>query len=343
MADEQLFNIKSEDDAWKALSDAVSAGADAGEHPRIVWGGWPNIEIHLPNTSIEGSISPSMMEAFIELQKSIYRTHTLLSSGTDNLRHLSRYEREQFEFRVKVEKGSSDYKIDLTEIVSKLGNDIVSKMSGTELVVTVLGLALIVAGTVGWRAYLSQKTEVKRLQVDDDKTQQLLTNYQAQLGHDTERFKLLTTTIQQHPVLKQIESSTNQSRDQIIKAVAEENGGSVMGIELSKEVANEISSTSRQQSAEVKISGSYRIAKVDTTIADGFRVTLEDLKTDEQITASLLDAMISAKHLETIRNAEWAKKPVYVEMIARRLRGRLVDAKVVSVIELDGSGQQVRS
>jgi hypothetical protein len=71
---------------------------------------------------------------------------------------------------------------------------------------------------------------------------------------------------------------------------------------------------------------------------------LEDLKTDEQITASLLDALISAKHKETIRNAEWAKLPVHVEMIARRLRGRLVDAKVVSVIELDAAkGHQVRT
>jgi hypothetical protein len=52
MADEQLFHIKSEEDAWRALSDAVKAGADAGEHPKIVWGGWPNIEIHLPNTAV---------------------------------------------------------------------------------------------------------------------------------------------------------------------------------------------------------------------------------------------------------------------------------------------------
>jgi serine/threonine protein phosphatase PrpC len=284
-----------------------------------------------------------MMEAFLELQKSIYRTHTLLSSGTENLRHLSRYEREQFEFRVKVEKGSSDYKIDLTDIVSKLGNDIVSKMDGTQLVVTVLGLALIVAGTVMFRAYLNQKTEAKKLTVDDDKTQSLLANYQAQLGHDTERFKLLTTTIQQHPVLKQIEQSTNQSRDQILRAVADEDGGSVMGVELSKEVANEISSTIRQQSAEVSISGKYRVAKVDTTIADGFRVTFEDLKTDELINASLLDVLISAKHKETIRNAEWAKLPVQVEMTARRLRGNLVDAKVVNVIELDAKGRVVKS
>jgi hypothetical protein len=342
MVDEQQFNIKSEDDAWKALSDAV-AGADAGEHPKIVWGGWPNIKIHLPNTSIDGSISPSMMEAFIELQRSIYRTHTLLSSGTESLRHLSRYEREQFEFRVKVEKGSSDYNIDLTEILSRLGNDIVSKMDGTQLVITVLGLAIIVAGSIGWKLYLNQKTEIKRLTVDDDKTQTLLANYQAQLGPDTERLKLLTTTIQQHPVLKQIENSTNHSRDQIVKAIADESGGTVMGIELSKEVANEISSTPRQQSAEVKVSGNYRVAKVDTTITDGFKVTLEDLKTDEQITASLFDAIISAKHKETIRNAEWAKLPVYVEMIARRLRGHLLDAKVVSVIELDAKGRQVQT
>ena len=102
------------------------------------------------NTPIKGSISPSMMEGFIELQKTIYRSHTLLLSGTDNLRTLNRFEREQLEFRVKVDKGSSLYSINLQEIAQKLGADRIAKMTGPELVVTVLGVSLIVGGVIAW-------------------------------------------------------------------------------------------------------------------------------------------------------------------------------------------------
>src|SRR5947207_8949824 len=74
-----------------------------------------------------------MMGAILQLQKSIYRTHALLSTGSDNLRTLSQIERERFEIRVKVDKGSSDLSINLSDIISKYGNDIIADRKSTRL------------------------------------------------------------------------------------------------------------------------------------------------------------------------------------------------------------------
>lgn len=335
MAEEILFTISSENDAFALLEEMKQRGlSDRDAKPKIVWNKWPTIDIHLPNTPAEGSISPTMMAAFLELQKTIYRTHSLLSSGTSNLRTLSRIEREELEFTVKVKKGSSGYSIDLNEIISKLGNEVVSKMSGTELVITVIALALILGGHQAYRAYLNQKTEQKKIESEDSGTKQLLENHQAQLAHDTKRYEMLTSALVSKPILREIEAETNRSRDEILKAVAEEGGGQVMGVDLPKDFANEISSTTRRQSKDVNLAGKYRIAKVDTTIADGFRVTLEDTETGEEITASLLDAMVSSAHRTALQKAEWSKVPVFVEMKARRLRGRIIDAVVIGVREV---------
>jgi len=331
MAEEVVFRIRNEEDAWKALQDALENKVEISPEMKIIWSGWPVIRIYLPNVPEDATISTSMMSAILELQTSVYRTHALLTTGDSNLRSLTRFDRERFELRVKVEKGSSDLSINLPDIIAKYGNDIVAKMTGTELLIMVLGLALIYASKLAYSEYLSNRTAQRRIASDDEKTKHLLDNFQAQLEHDSNRYEMLTQAINTRPALKQIEYSANAARDEIVKAVAEENGGKIQGIDLPPAVANEISSVSRSQSSEAHVAGQYKVAKVDTTVPDGFRVTLEDVKSGEMITASLLDAMISAEHRQALQNAEWNKKPVFVEMMGRRLHGRMVDAKIVSV------------
>jgi len=159
----------------------------------------------------------------------------------------------------------------------------------------------------------------------------LLSNFESQPENDTKRYELLTRALESRPVLKQIEQSVNQAREEIVRAVADERGGSIQGIALPQEVAAEITSVSRTQSSEAKLAGQYKVARVDTTVPDGFRVTLEDVNTGDLITASLFGALISAEHRRILQDAEWKKKPLFVEMVGRKLRGRIVDAKIVSV------------
>lgn len=331
MAIEAELRIRNESDAWELFQRAVENSIELPPDLKIVWDGWPIISIYLPNVPEDATISTSMMSAILELQTSIYRTHALLTTGDGNLRHLTRLEKEKFELRVKVEKGSSDLSINLPDIIAKYGNDVIAKMTGTELVIMILGLALIFAGKLAYSEYLKAKTEQRKIASDDDKTTTLLNNFQSHLDHDTKRFEMLTRAIESRPILRQIEETADVARDKIVKAVADENGGRLQGIFLPSDVANEISSTSRSQSSEAKISGLYRVAKVDTTVADGFKVTLEDVSSGESITASLFNVLISAEHRQVLQNAEWNKRPLRVEMSGRRLRGKMVDAKIVGV------------
>lgn len=330
MADGAL--IRSEDDAWIALEQALAQEDLPDEPPSGVgFSSWPSINVYLPATPVKGSISPTMMEAFIELQNTIYRAHTFLSSDTGDLRTLSKREKEQFEFHVQVKDGSSKYEIDLTQIAQSLGSDIIGKMTGQQLVITVLGLALILGGVVVIRSWLNAKTEQRKLELADEDKKGWLTNYQAQLTHDTRRMEMLARAIERQPVLGEIEASADTARTRLVRAVGEEQGGSILGVDLPPEIASEITVQKRQAATETRISGNYKVAKVDTTVPDGFRVTLVDISSGEEISASLRDAIVSAEHKAIIQEAEWKKQVIFVEMAARRLRQRIVDAVVVNV------------
>ena len=212
MADGTVFEIASEEDAWRLLQDALNRRLDPGEHPEFIWKSWPSLQIDLPSTPIPGSISPPMMGAFLKFQESVYRSHTLLSAGTDSLRGINRFEKERLEFRVRVEKGSSLYSIDLQQIAERLGSDIITKMTGTQLVVTVLGLATIFAATVVWTRILDQRTDERRVDSDDADTRAMLDSFKGQLDHDTKRYEMLTRALTAQPILKKIDSAIEPSR-----------------------------------------------------------------------------------------------------------------------------------
>jgi hypothetical protein len=219
LADGTTFEIASENDAWRLLDDSLNRRIDAGERPEFIWSGWPYLQIDLPETPIPGSISPPMMGAFLEIQSSIYRSHAILSSGTSNLRSLNRIDKERFEFRVRVEKGSSLYLVDLQHIAERLGNDIIAKMTGTELVITVVTLAIIVAGTAVWTRLIDQRTDQRRIDSDDEKVRALMDTFKEHLEHDTRRYEMLTNALTAKPILKKIDAANEPSREAVLDAL----------------------------------------------------------------------------------------------------------------------------
>lgn len=328
-----IVHIRNEDEAWKELAQALGDGFPPETVPVFVFEGWPKITIGLPRTPIDGSISPSMMEAFLELQKTIYRAHAFLTADTGDLRTLTKKEKEDLEFRVKVEKGSSNYEIDLNTILDKLGTEALNKMDSTHIVITVLGLAVVIGGVVAFKAWLQTKTEQRKSELDDSQKKEWLTLQLASIEQDTKRLGILSDAMSRQPILLEVEASADAARQGIIRAIGEERGGTISGVEIGSEFASEIVTQKRQQGQDIRLAGTYRVAKVDTTSPDGFRVTLTDVKSGAEVTAAMLDVMVSEEHRQLIQTAEWTKSPVFVEMTARRLRNRMVDAVVRNVRE----------
>jgi len=163
------------------------------------------------------------------------------------------------------------------------------------------------------------------------------------LDHDTRRYELLVNAIRRQPILEDIEAAVEPARNQLIKSIAEERGGSVQGIRLEPEFAAEVVSQKRQQGTPTTFSGIYRVARVDTTVPDGFRVTLADIQSGNEITASLQDALVSEDHRNAIREAEWNKRPLKVTLRARLLRNRFVDAVVLGTEPIATAPQESRA
>jgi hypothetical protein len=119
------FQIASEEDAFSLLERLLHGEISEDEPKAIVFRNWPKIDVYLPRTPLKSSISPTMMEAFIETQTALYRAYMLLTADTADLRGLSGLEKEKLEFRVLVNGGSSEYLAELNKSIETIGSSIV--------------------------------------------------------------------------------------------------------------------------------------------------------------------------------------------------------------------------
>lgn len=334
----KVIKIDSEAEAWEMLDALLVGDKDAPKEPVIFdLKKWANVHIYLPDTPIEGSISPTMMKAFLDFQEAINRTYTLVSADTTDLRYLTNIERSNLEFRVKVEKGSSDYSVNLGEVIQKIGIEAVSKMTPEMLMFTILGTALIVGGTVMFRSWLAAKTEDRQAQADLEKTKEMLSLHRETINQGTENVRIMAELVKRVPILNDIEAVAAGARGQLIKSVGEEGGGKLYGTNVDSELASEVTTQIRQQSSDIILRGAYRVARVDTSVSTGFSVKLTSETDGSEVTASLIDAIVSEKHKAAIQKAEWEKTPVYVEINARKLNSRVIDAVIIDAKEIDPS------
>jgi hypothetical protein len=69
------ITVHSEDEAWHYLAQALAGELPDGFDPSLAFEHWPRLDIYLPDTDVESSMSAAMMGALVEFQKSLYRTH----------------------------------------------------------------------------------------------------------------------------------------------------------------------------------------------------------------------------------------------------------------------------
>jgi hypothetical protein len=336
---EATFEITNEEEAIGILQRLLNREIPEDTPISVVFRDWPTIDVHLPRTPIRASISPTMMEAFIETQTALYRSYSLLTTDSGDLRGLTRAEKEALEFRVRVQGGSSEYSAGLGKVLDVIGTNAVNHMTPSETFVCVIVIALLIAGVTSFKSWLKSRAEQRKDETHNEQTKAFLAAQADILTHDEKMVTLIKEAIRQQPILDDIEAATEPAKQSLVRAVGEEWGGTIQGVAITHRFASEINAQKRQQSVVETLRGVFRVAKVDTTTPEGFRVTFSSVENDTEISASLEDAILSEHHKERIQRAEWNKQPIIVTFRVRRLRNKYVEATIIDVDDIPNAAR----
>lgn len=318
------INIRSEDDAF-ALLQAALRDEFRDQNVMLDFAHWPLLQVAYEGDGYDSTITPKMAESLVELQHAINRSYTRLVRGQASANVLTREERRAIEFKAKVEKGSSLVTVDMSQIASRLASDMVGKMTGTELVIAIIGVALVSGSAVAYKWFLAARSE-------DKKVEQSTKERIALSEQETERLRIMSRAFEAQPALRGIHEDFDGVRHDFVRSVGDAETVKLQGMSLSSDEARQIAATPRSKSEEVQLNGQYLISKIDWSKDPQAKLLL--FSQDEaqlEFNAWLNTENLSADQKEMLKTCEWGRQKVYFSINATQLRGQVTTARIVGV------------
>jgi hypothetical protein len=199
------IQIKNESDAWELLERATS-GELFPDDVQLDFVGWPVFQMGVQGKDWDCTVPTRVMSPLLDVQKDINRAYANVRYGATNLRKLQDEERDDLEVVIKVKKGSSLFDAELWKQLSFIAQAAVGRMSGTEIVVTVLGLGLLFTAPVMYKAWLANRQKEKELDNQISMSEQ-----------ETERMKVFADAMKMRPVLVAASEDVDITQNRLLK------------------------------------------------------------------------------------------------------------------------------
>lgn len=315
--------ISNEDDAFLFLQQALEKGFN--DTPlKIAFDNWPVVNIKLEGVGYESTITSRLAEALVELQHAMNRTYARAAHGSANPNTLTSDEKQAIQFKAKVEKGSSIISVDLGAYAEKLSVALAGKMDGTDIVITVVGTAIVGGGLLAYKSFLKSRSEDKKVEAS---TQERIALSQ----EETRRLALMSQAMSVQPRIAVAQQDFDDVRHGIVKGVGDASSISVQGFALSANEARTIASTPRTKADEVQLNGHYMISKIDWSKPDDARISLYSTDRSLEFSALLDTGTLKPEYKEMLKASEWERKRLHMMINATMLRGEVTTARIVGV------------
>jgi len=318
------IKINSEESALTALSQALGGKFSELEQPNIIFSNWPVIHINFKGAGYDSTITPELAEAIVELQGALNRSYSRLVHNQSNARSLKDNEKDKIRLKAKVQKGSTDLQIDLTQYLTAVTQQVITKMTPGELIVTVLGLGVTAGSVLAYKAYLANRAAEKKI---DTESQQAI----AMSNQETERLKIVTQALSSSGRLAATQQDFDGVRTEFMRSAVDADSITVQGVKVSSETARAIASTKREESQDIQLNGNYRILKVDHSAESEVKLGLSRIDDGLEFHARFRDQSLQQTEIALLQEAEWKKSKVYLSINATVLRGQITTASVVGV------------
>jgi hypothetical protein len=300
--------------------------------------GWPDIKIKFWRDSEERVLTAPMMNGLLEVQESIYRAFMLIEEDTSSLRHLSDYYREKFELKFTINSGSTEAQPKWHEIAAQFVSSVSGKISGRQATLIILGAMLLYAGNDSWSDYLASKAEIAKNQTQNQQMISLLDSHKQATELQREQTALLRDVLEQTDRGRALLDAADEGKEGVLKTAKRVDATQIGGASIEPEAAKRMARVPRAPNFAENVTGVFEIQRNDTTLADGFRVRLRDLATEEEFFATLRDRLVAPQDRDLIARAEWEKRPIRATIAITRRRGEVVKAQIVSAEEYDTAG-----
>jgi hypothetical protein len=324
--------IRSEDQALEILN-LLNNGVGFDPAIKVTFEGWPKLTIRLIGEDFDRSVPTRIMPAILELQKQVYRLYCRTRYGDENLRKLTKEDRDKLELVVKVDKGSSIFETLLSEPLVKIFQDATSKMTPEQLTMTLIGFGLMLTGGWGWKVYNNRKSQEHAL------------NHQVELSKiELQKQQIIAESIvaalhQGNPLIREIRDENDAFKSDLLSRlkptdqlqIASENTNPLT---ISGAQGALLNPRERKQASERFIDGSYSIANIGLEDLDNTDLEIRDSQ-GNLIRVIIHDGALNHSQMEILKNDGFGRRPIHMRLLVKESGGRITKAQLISINEDD--------
>lgn len=342
--------INSEDEALELLG-RVLRGEEKFDINNIEFGEWAKLKIRLTGDDFHSSINATVMKGLLALQDGIYQSYAI-AKDLDSTRFLTQQERSDLEIDIEVSEGSSILGIDIQELGEKFITSTVDKMPSEYILIVFILFGLGWAGNKAWNTYIQAKSNEKIKELEsvakiDEQKQNMVHQLEVlkeanknALDHakiNQENMKLFTQTISLNPKLKEIADVVDDSKETMIRAMANSGADTVeiQGISMDAAVVKELVTTPKNKWLPSRLDGIYQIINIDYSNTEAYRVKLKDNSSDFEITAIFEDLTSNNENIDLLTRVANLRMPIRVNMNVSKFGENYKDAVIVSIASLE--------
>lgn len=303
----ETLSVSTLDDAAKLLKQALNQELDDSKSYELLFGGWLKFSLEVAGDRYSSSLPTSSLRAIAQYQAAINSFYALLAYGK-TAQSLTDDDKKELELIFKFSDGCTKADADLTETITNLSMAAIEKMDGNQLVITILGLAIIAGVYFGYTAYLANDTERQK---------------------DIAHMETVQAALESNTTLAKFNAEIANSAIALAKSVSDAESVRMGQLELSKDDIENYVKRERSKRQHKRIDGMFRTTRISES-DNGFRVGLTD-KSGTAIKAALsMDGTRSAEILTSLLESVASKEPVELAIMAKIQSGVISEAFILS-------------
>ena len=282
----------------------------------VRFGDWPRFEVTIWGQAFEGGVPTRVMPALERVQRAVHRAYARSVYGNESAR-LTREDRQGIELVFELADGSTKIRADLAPVL----NELASRLSGRASVALVLAIAVILKGDDYLKVYLEHRRELLR-------AGPVLEAVQVPETRDC-----LSTLAEESADVSRLQDDVDEAARGLLLSLEDEDQLVFDGrTGLRGRDARRLGRRPRRIGVRSTVQGEFMVQSVQSgRIRNGFRATIREVSSDEVLSVSISERVLTESQLQRLQRAEWQKRPVNMTIDVQQVGEQIVRAELMDL------------
>ncbi|NKX40846.1 hypothetical protein HGG71_05105 [Rhodobacteraceae bacterium R_SAG2] len=316
--------------------DTIAAyeGTDYFDYDQIEFGDAFGLDVYLPK-GFDSELPWQYLDAYYNQRRELFRLVAMAENGSSDAKTLTSAQLARYDYRVKVEKGSSQIQDNLASILEKVLTEAAKNMTGEQVVLTIVGLAVVAGCSWGFQAYTQRRKEERLEEIQAEERRATIKDFNAASTDQVAAFTQVLEKMSEAGGPATVAAKTAEAIvESQLKAASQTNFSVIGGVELDKEIARELRAKPRRRAEVKRITKEMRVVDVNTADPIQSIIILEDLETELQSKISFSDRVVDAVFVDIVHDALRKRGTAIFRLEVKETQD---DMRIVNIVSVEAA------